>query len=145
MPTLIQLISDFTLKIYDGGGSPLLVELRCSLIDAIQLDIGCIDTDGGVDGQRGHKFSPSPCEYPDELDKFPFPNGPCKKFDDDLFPDTASSGNEKSKPGLYSLEVRVASICTFFDVSCHSFAEILHPSFDCLTIGPDLLGIIYIS
>ena len=121
-----------------------MVELYRSPIDGIQLGVCLINTDGGVDGQGGHKFFPSLCEDPDELEKSPFPNGPRKELDDDLFPDTTSSGNGKLKPSLHSLEICVASVRTFPDVLRHSFTELLHPSLDCLTIGCDLLGIFHI-
>ena len=113
------------------------------MLDSLQLDIGCINTDGGVDGQSGHEFSPSLCEDRNKFKKFSFPNGPRKKFDGDLFPDTTRSGNDKLKPGLYSLEICITSICALLDVLCDVLAEPLQSSFDCLAIGSDLLEIIH--
>ena len=97
-----------------------------------------------MDGQRGHDFSPSLCEDPDELEKSPFPNGPRKEFDDGLFPDAAGSGNNQSKSGVYSLEICITSVSALPDVLRDSFAEPLHSSFDRLTIGCDLLWISHI-
>ena len=65
-------------------------ELRRPLINRIQLQIGRINTNGSMDGQRKLEFIPSLCEDADELEKSPFPDGPGKDFDEDLFPATRS-------------------------------------------------------
>ena len=111
------------------------------LVNGIQLEISYINTDGGVDSHRQLKFFPPLCKDPDKVKKPPFPNGARKNFDKELFPDTARSGNEISKSDVYSLEIRVASVCALLDVSRDSFAKLLHSSLNRLTVRRDLLGI----
>ena len=113
------------------------------MIDGLQLDIGCVNTDGGVDGQRQYKVSLSLCEDLDELVKSSFPNGPRQNFQVELCPDTTGSGDNKLRPLTHSLAICVASVCAFLDVFCDCFAELLHSSFDRQTIGGGLLGIFH--
>ena len=66
-------------------------ELHRPLINRIQLQISRININGSVHGQCKLEFFPSLSEDADELEKSPFPDGPGKDFDEDLFPDTRGS------------------------------------------------------
>jgi hypothetical protein len=110
---------------YVGEGSVPSSKLRCPLIDSIQLEVGRVNTDGGVDGQRKLKFFPSLGKDPDELDKPPFPNGARKNFDEDLFPAITRLGAKIPGYGARLLEIRIAGVCAFLYVFRDGLAKLL--------------------
>lgn len=119
-------------------------DLCSPLVDSVQFQISCVNTNGGADSQCELKLFPSLCEDADELKKPPFPEWSSKNFDKELLPNTMGSGCEGLKAGVHSLEIRITSIRALLDVCCDSFAELLQPSLDRLTVRRDLFGIRHI-
>jgi len=116
-------------------------ELCRLLISSIQLEISRVNAGGGVNSQCELKLFPPPREDLDELKEPPFPNGPRENFDKDPSSESTGSGNKTFKYGVYSPEIRIASVCTLLDVFRDSFAKLLHSSLNRLTAWRDLLGI----
>lgn len=111
------------------------------LVSSIQLEISRVNAGGGVDSQRKLKIFPPSREDPNELKEPLFPDRPRKNFDKDPSPESTGSGNKKFKSGVYSPEIRIASVCALLDVFRDSFAELLHSSLNRLTARRDLFGI----
>lgn len=106
-------------------GGVLASKFRCPLINSVQLEVGCVNTDGGMDGQRKLEFVPSLGKDSNELKKPPFPNGARKYFDEDLFPETTKLGTKMPKSGVHLLQIRIASVRALLYVFCNGFAKLL--------------------
>jgi hypothetical protein len=89
-----QLSTPYTQDL-ESGDLPLS-ELCRPLVNGIQFQVSRVNTDGGVDGQGKLEFFPSLREDADELKKPPFPDGPSKDFDEDLFPDSHLSRDTRN-------------------------------------------------